>query len=262
MQGVASPSRKALFYPTRRKREVLGLLAEYFVLRSRDLARLLRNPAPSGTDIRAINRTLKILDDAGLVRRLRYLNPENDGIGYACGLTDAGVRFCGEGKTLDEHSERTLEHELGISFFHLALREFCDDRGFELRWRQSDLKHGVNPDAYFSLTNPEIEDKNTHHCFLEVERAKIGNWRNGEPGIIRKFRRYYDYYNTPQCEDDWGFGTYRVVTVLRNDERRTNLLRAMQADSNHRMFWLGVESDHAGDFRTPMGDTFSFVDFW
>jgi hypothetical protein len=262
MRGVANPIRKALFYSTRRKREVLGLLAEYFVLRSRDLARLLRSPVLNGTDIRTINRTLKILDDAGLVRRLRYLNPENDGVGYACGLTDAGVRFCGEGKTFDEHSERTLEHELGISFFHLSLQDLCDERGFTLHWRQADLRHGVNPDAYFALTNPEAADKNTHHFFLEVERAKIGNWKDGEPGIIRKLQRYYDYYNTPGCESDWGFRMYRVVTVLRNDERRTNLLRAMQAELNHRMFWVSVESDRTSDFRTPKGDTFSFADFW
>ena len=124
LQEMSSQNPKPLFYPTRRKREVLGLLAQYFVLRSKDLARLLRSPVLTGTDIRTINRTLKILDDAGLVRRLRYLNPENDGVGYACGLTDAGVRFCGEGKTFDEHSERTLEHELGISFFHLSVFSF------------------------------------------------------------------------------------------------------------------------------------------
>jgi hypothetical protein len=193
---------------------------------------------------------------------LRYLNPENDGIGYACGLTDAGVLFCGEGKTLDEHSERTLEHELGISLFHLSLRELCDEFGFTLRWQQSGLKLGVNPDAYFSITNPKLEDRNTTHFFLEVERAKIGNFREGEPSIIRKLRRYYEYYNTPGCEREWGFPTYRVVTVLRNDERRTNLLRAMHTGLDHRMFWLGVESCHTEDFRTPRGDTFSFADFW
>ncbi len=209
-----------------------------------------------------INRTLKLLDDAGLVRRLRYLNPLNDGVGYACGLTDAGVRFCGEGKTLDEHSERTLEHELGISFFHLSLRELCDEHGFALRWQQSGLKRGVNPDAYFSLTHPLAEGRNTHHFFLEIERAKIGNYKDGEPSIIRRLRRYYEYYNTPGCESEWGFSTYRVVTVLRSDERRSNLRRAMQAGLDHRMFWLGVESNHTADFQTPKGDTFSFAYSW
>jgi len=259
---VASPSRKALFYPTKRKREVLEMLARHFVLRSKDLARLLRNPEPTATDIRTINRTLKILDDAGLIHRLRYLNPENDGVGYACGLTDAGVQFSGWGKTFDEHSERTLDHELGISFFHLALQELCDRHTLILRWQQSGLKHGMNPDAYFSMTNPRMEDRNTHHFFLEVERAKIGNYKDGEPSITRKLKRYYDYYNTHGCEEAWGFRTYRVVTVLRNDERRNNLLRAMQAELNHRMFWLGVESNRMADFRTPKGDTFSFADFW
>jgi hypothetical protein len=158
---------------------------------------------------------------------LRYLNLENDGIGYACGLTDAGVELCGEGKTFDEHSERTVDHELDVAFFHLALQEVCDEHGYTLRWQQSGLKHGINPDAYFSLTNPRKEDKNTHHFFLEIERAKIGNYKEGEPSIIRKLKRYYDYYNTPGCEDAWGFRTYRVVTVMRNDERRANLLRAI-----------------------------------
>ena len=172
------------------------------------------------------------------------------------------MRLCGEGKTLDEHSERTLEHELGISFFHLSLRALCDESGLTFRWQQAGLKCGVNPDAYFSLTNPVTEGKNTHHFFLEVERAKIGNYREGEPSIIRKLRRYYDYYNTTGCESEWGFRTYRVVTVLRNEERRANLLRAMAAELNHRMFWIGVESCRTADLRTPRGDTFSFADFW
>lgn len=202
------------------------------------------------------------MDDAGLICRLRYLNPDNDGVGYACGLTDAGVQFSGQGKTFDEHSERTLDHELGISFFHLSLQELCDRNQLTLCWQQSDLKHGVNPDAYFSVTNPEKEGKNTHHFFLEIERAKIGNYKDGEPSIIRKLKRYYDYYNTHGCEEAWGFRTYRVVTVLRNDDRRTNLLRAMQPELNHRMFWLGVESNRTADFRTPKGDLLSFPDFW
>ena len=259
---MASASRKALFYPTRRKRQVLDLLGEYFVLRSKDLARLLRNPEPNQTDLRTINRTFKILHDSGLIHRLRYLNPDNDGVGYAYGLTDAGVRFSMLGKTFDEHSERTLDHELEISFFHLSLQELCDARAFMLRWQQSDLKHGVNPDAYFSVADPEKEGKNTHHFFLEAERAKIGNYKNGEPSIIRKLKRYYDYYDTNGCEEASGSRTFRVVTFLRNDERRKNLLDAMQTDLRHRMFWLGVESNHTADFRTPKGDTLSFADFW
>jgi hypothetical protein len=197
-----------------------------------------------------------LLDRAGYVRRIPYFETASDTVWYACGLTDKGVKEYG-GKSLDEHSERTLDHELEISYFHIALHELCNRSDFALRWQQSDLKHGVNPDAYFSISGR----KGTNHFFLEVERAKIGNYKKGEPSIIRKLAGYYEYYNTPRCESEWGFRTYRVVAVLRNDERRMNLLRAMQVDLNHRMFWVGVESDRAGAFRTPKGDIFSFADF-
>ena len=53
-----------------------------------------------------------------------------------------------------------------------------------------------------------------------------------------------------------------MVTVLRNAGRRNNLLRAMEAELNHRMFWLGLEFDHTADLRTPKGDIFSFANFW
>jgi hypothetical protein len=120
----------------------------------------------------------------------------------------------------------------------------------------------VNPDAYFSVTNLAIEGKNTHHFFLEVERAKIGNYKDGEPSIMRKLKRYYEYYDTNDCEEAWGFRTYRVVTFLRNDERRNNLLQTMHGDLKNRMFWLGVESNHTADLRTPKGDVLSLADFW
>src|ERR1019366_2811820 len=108
---------------------------------------------------------------------------------YACGLTDKAVKEYG-GKTFDEHSERTLDHELEISYFHIALQGLCDGHGLKLLWRQAELKRGVNPDAYFSIANPAKEGKNTNHFFLETERAKVGNYRNGEPSIIRKLRAY------------------------------------------------------------------------
>lgn len=224
------------------------------------MAQLLRRRSPTKNDVRTINRTLLLLDRAGLIHRIKYLDLTNDGVGYACGLSDMGVRYSMEGKTFDEHSERTLDHELEISYFHIALQEFCYQQGLELFWRQADLKHGVNPDAYFSLTDPKKEGKNTFHFFLEVERAKIGNYKNGEPSIIRKFKAYYEYYNSPECEKHWGFKTYRVVVTLRNDERRVNLLKSMQDDLKHRMFWIGTEANLTADFHTPKADTFSFSD--
>src|SRR5579871_1808416 len=144
---MATPTPIQHLRMTRAKRAVLEFLAQYFVLRSKDVARLLRKRTPNKNDIRTINRSLLLLDRAGLVYRLKYLDLDNDGVGFACGLTDKGVREYG-GKTFDEHSERTLDHELEISYFHIALQEMASQNGLSVRWLQADLKHGVNPDAY------------------------------------------------------------------------------------------------------------------
>jgi hypothetical protein len=232
------------------------------VLRTKDLASLRKNRDPTKWDIRTEQRTLQLLWSEGYVHRIPYLDLEQEkgGATYAYGLRDKGVKEYG-GKAFDEHSKRTLDHELAISQSHVSLGRFCAANRLLLSWQQQGLKKMIHPDAYFSITDPKKTGSNTNHFFLEIERAKIGNYKDGEPSIARKLKRYYDYYNTPGCEEAWGFRTYRVVTLLRNDERRNNLLRAMQADLNHRMFWLGVESNHTGDFRTPRGDTFSFADF-
>lgn len=245
-------------------RAVLQFLASHFVLRSKDLARLIRKRTPNKNDIRTINRSLKLLAECGLVHRLKYLDLENDGVGYACGLTDKGVAEYG-GKTFDEHSERTLDHELEISHFHIALQKLCDDQALKLLWRQVDLKHGVNPDAYFSLSNPAKEGKNTNHFFLEVERAKVGNYKNGVPSIIRKLRGYYEYYNSNECESAWGFRTYRVLTILRSEERAANLIKSLQDSFNHRMFFVTTEPRYrtaitAPIFFTPKDSAVSLLD--
>jgi hypothetical protein len=202
-----------------------------------------------------------LLFKAGYVHRIPYLdlNQTNGGATYAYGLTDKSVAEYG-GKTFDDHSTRTLDHELGITGFHIPLKRFCETHGLTLRWQQRDLKRGIHPDAYFSIADPTKHDGKASHFFLEIERSKIGHVVNGVPSIMKKLGHYYDFYNTYGCERDWGFFTYRVVTILRNDERRTNLLRALQDKLNHRMFWLGVDSNYVADFRTPKGDTFSFTE--
>jgi hypothetical protein len=193
------------------------------------------------------------------VRRLKYLDLENDGVGFACGLTDKGATGYG-GKTFDEHSERTLDHELEISYFHIAIQEHCDRHGLILTWRQADLKHGIDPDAYFSIKDPKKEGKNTNHFFLELERAKLSSMKNGEYSITRKFRHYYNYYNSAECEKRWGFRTYRVLVFMRTLERRDNQVKRMKDGLNHRMFWLGTKDYLLADFHTPKDDTFSFRD--
>jgi len=236
-------------------RAAMDALKEYSVLRTRDAARIIRRRNPTPNDIWVVNNSLRLLHRAGYVHRILLPSLTDKGRPYVYGLTDKGVREFG-GKTFDDHSARTLDHELEITAFHIALVELCEAHSIALHWKQHDLKHGVNPDAYFTLTR----DGKTRHFFLEIERAKVGNFKNGEPSIIRKFRHYYGYYNTLQCEQQWGCKTFRLVTLFPTEEKRANMLGAMRDELCHRMFWLGTMKNPASTYLTPTGDSFSFLD--
>jgi Replication-relaxation len=128
----------------RTNRTVLELLAEYFCLRTNDIAELLRGRTPNANDKRSVRQTLTVLLKAGVVARLPYrdLDRVSVGVHYAWGLSEKGVEFCKAlwplAKTFDEHSQRTLDHELEISFFHIALKRFCEKNKLKLYWQQSE----------------------------------------------------------------------------------------------------------------------------
>jgi hypothetical protein len=246
------------------KREVLELLAEYFCLRTNDVAYLIRQHDPNDNDKRSVRHTLCLLYKNGLVNRLPYLDldRESGGVTFVYGLSDKGVKFCNsiwtQAKTFDEHSQRTLDHELEISIFHIALKKVCTEHNLNLYWQQADLKCTVSPDAMFSITDPaKPEGKNTLYYFLEMERAKIGHYIDGEPSIIRKLGKYYEYYGTDKCEKEWfDFRHFRVIVVQRTEERRKNLLKQLNTQFNHRTFWLATEADYKENiggaiFKTP-----------
>src|ERR1700728_2213348 len=223
----AAASRPAAFRLTRAKREILEIIAEYFCLPTNYVAQLLRHRTPNENDKRSVRYTLGLLYRAGLLNRLPYLelDRESGGVTYVYGLSDKGVQFCKylwpTCKTFDEHSQRTLDHELEISSFHMALKTFAATHKLGLYWQQADLKCTVNPDAMFALTDPaKPEDKSTFYYFLEIERAKIGHYVNGEPSIIRKLGKYHEYYGSDACQKEWEmFQQFRVIVVQRTDER-------------------------------------------
>jgi hypothetical protein len=245
------------FHLTRAKRRTLDLLAEYFCLRVKDLARLLRDREPNDNDFRTARRTLQLLHQENLVHRERYFELDRDygNISYVYGLSDKGLEHIdpyAPAKSFDEHSARTLDHELEISFFHVALNVCAAKHGLELSWQQSDLKRGIHPDAYFSLTN----EKGAYHFFLEIERQRIGNRKNGDPSIVRKVERYVNYFDTEQCEKDWDFRKFRTIIVQRNDVRRQHLLDILREKLPMRTLWLTTEplykQDIGGEiFLTP-----------
>lgn len=224
---------------------------------------MLRNREPNENDLRSARRTLGLLWKEHLANRLPYFELDTEARSYVYGLSDKGVKLFG-GKTFDEHSERTLDHELEISFFHIALKQMSGRNGLTLYWQQSELKRGIHPDALFALTNA----KGTFYFFLEIEKSKIGNIKNGEPSIIRKLARYAGYYDSDQGQKDWNFRKFRVIIVQRTDARRQNLLKALQEKFSHRMFWLATEPAYkeaigAEIFLTPKDHsekTYSFLD--
>jgi Fe2+ or Zn2+ uptake regulation protein len=254
---ASRPAERPTFRLTAAKRRTLELLAEYFCLRVHDVAKLLRNREPAESDLRTARRTLHLLWKEKLLHRIPYLDLSTEGVSYVYGLTDRAVDEYG-GKTFDDHAARTLDHELGIAHFHIALKDLCEKHGWPLYWQQADLKTAtIHPDAYFAITDPlKPEGRNTHHFFLEVERSKISNYREGEPSIVRKLARYYHLFGTSQCEKDWGMKHFRVILVQRTDERRRNLYNALCAKHPHPMFWLTTESRYKKDiaaeiFLTP-----------
>jgi DNA-binding PadR family transcriptional regulator len=201
----------------------------------------------------SMRRTLALLDKEGLVHRERYIEPDRNfgGTTGVWGLSDKGVvelhrlgqiDLFTRAKSFDEHSVRTLDHELEISYFHMALKKLPH----QLYWQQAELKRSVHPDAYFALTDPALpEGKNTFHYFLEIEKGK-----KTFDDLLKKLGRYYDLYNTDKCEKEWGFRQFRVIVIQKNDTRRANLLAELAKKYNHRMFWLGTEADRLS-FQTP-----------
>jgi hypothetical protein len=231
---------------------VLTLLAEYFCLNVEQAVPLM------GLTGRTMRRHFENLTGKGLIQALVYY-PEHQQRGaapHAFGLSDKGVDYAfkegfnaGGTKTFDEHSSRTIDHELAITRFHVQLKALATEKGWRLRWRQYDLKCTVHPDALFSL--------NGTYWFLEVERAKLGNYKNGEPQILRKLKHYHEYYDSTDCEKDWGdFRKFRVLTVMRTQERTGNLTALLRAEHlDKALFWNTHESatDTLGQpiFQTP-----------
>jgi len=212
----------------------------------------------------------------GLVNRLPYIEFDRDrGVAtYVYGLSDKGVTFVRSiwtrAKTFDEHSQRTLDHELEISLFHSALKQLCTKHELRVHWQQSYLKCTVSPDAMFAITNPKKPDgRNTLYYFLELERAKIGHYVNGAPSIMRKLGKYFTYYNSDACQNEWeNFRQFRVIVTQKNEERRENLLKQLNKEFNHRMFWLTTEESFKQNmgamiFKTPKDfqtASYSFLD--
>src|SRR4051812_38037389 len=174
---------------TETKVAVLKHLAEYFCLSVKDISLLIYLKHDEITTT-SVNRTLRLLEAESYVewRQLTTRLRKTGNLPLIHGLTQKGIDLAAtEGlvtpatKVFKPNSDVLLPHEYEISQFHLNLAWLCRDQGWKLYWQQYDLKCSVNPDACFGITT----DKGTLWYFLEIEKTKPGNFRDGESKIMR-----------------------------------------------------------------------------
>lgn len=245
----------------RERRNALALLGEYYLLRVKDFAAILNSEENDNTR-RSMQNILTALHGKQFVGRLRFVDDESENTSkiYAYYLNASGAAML-ENPTAQFATESKFipRHEIEITKFHISLKKWCDREGLILHWHQPKMDHkkSINPDAYFGIEDPKkSEGHNTLHYFLEIERSPLGNYKNGQPSIIRKLGKYYDFYDSDQCEKEWGFRKFRVITVVRNSEKQLNLCERLTENYSHRMFWVTNESaakeNIGGDiFTTP-----------
>ena len=194
---------------------------------------LLRHHVITESDARSVRRTLFILHRDGFLYRVSHLDSghERGGAGYVYGLSAKGVSHAlrngystSATKTLDEHSVRTLDHELEITEFHIALHRRCSANisGICGGRRTSSTPSIRTP----SSTSPirQIPARPSAISWRSNARnSAITGRRTADPSQAPE--RIYNYFNSTDCEKEWGFRQYRVVVVQRTDARREGLSR-------------------------------------
>lgn len=148
---------------------------------------------------------------------------------FACGLSEKGILWAEEYCSWTDpklfrkdHSPHTIEHELKRARFHIKILHLCDEKSVELFWRKTDLNHTVKPDDVFAVKQGDT----TAYYFFELE-----NKRKSFKELLEKYRRYEDYYDTTRCREEWfDFRTFTVVTQMRSDESRLNIVKFLAGE--------------------------------
>jgi hypothetical protein len=188
-----------------------------------------------------MRRSLLILHRQGLVNRISYRPDDYPGFGtlpLACGVAHAGVLWANEEcpwtdpkELIRDHSPLTIEHEIKRARFHAKVVAMCQKQKLELFWKKTDLKRTVEPDDVFAIKSAE----RTAYYFFELE-----NKRKSFRELLAKYRRYDEYYGSDRCRNEWkDFSTFTVVTQIRSEEARQNILRFLSGKPVH-VYMSGV----------------------
>lgn len=210
---------------------MLEALALYEVLTIRDLASLLYE-RDDKVSLASIVRTTRILEQRGFVNRIFFRPEDYAGMGtlpLACGLSEQGVAWAYEHCPWTDpklfrrdHSPHTMEHELKRARFHVLMLRMCSQNNIQLFWKKTDLNHTVKPDDVFAVKQGD----DITYYFFELE-----NKRKSFNELLEKYQRYEDYYGTMRCKEEWfDFRTFTVVTQMRSDESRLNIVKFLAGE--------------------------------
>lgn len=252
------------FRLTNERKIVLDWLLRYRYLRTSHFYEL--SGVGQRVSDRAVRRLLHDFSGRGFIRRRavvanlpREPAPRYENVYW---LSPAGARLardcelCGDDlPDPPRPSPRTIAHDVAITDVHFGVDRFCRESRWLLYWQQHALRHGVNPDALFALTDPEKDqDANTTYYFLEVERSWEGGYREGRSVLLRRLYQYAEYGGSTACKEDWAwFSEFRVVIIVATEARRRHLLARLSMELPLPMFWVAVQGqDLAGPvFQSP-----------
>ncbi len=124
------------------------------------------------------------------------------------------------------HGGKLIEHDLLITDLHVAVRDIATG------WRQTGIRDGINPDAYFVTAASPF--------FLELENS------NPSESPVEKARSYARYADERKhlrlCEN------FRVLFVVPTQQKAENLERSLASSGipNLGRFWVGFHDQIAG----------------
>lgn len=248
---------------TYNRKAILLLLAEYSYLTTNQFYDLLEPHIEFKGSLDSYKRNVRAIlrnfTRAGYIKR-DYLAPRHSpedplllnyrpSQPYCYRLTGKAKTILGRKAANIEKSPASLSHEAEITAYHIALKSFI--KGDSLYWKQMDIKRTVNPDALFAIK----KDGKGYWFFLEVEKSRQGNQRDGKSGLQRKCERYEKYRGSEQCRKDYEhFRDFRLVIVFANEERQLNFLERIAVTLPCRWIWTTNEASCRTD---PAGKVYA-----
>jgi len=245
---MTTPSAQVLRYLTPKRAEFLKNFRTHPYISTEDAYELASAKTDSAK--RGTRRFLMLLYQAGYLLRTPVFSQEvirNPHFQYSYRLSKHGAKIV-HGSFTAEKSPYSLPHDQEITTFHLRLERAYPGTVF---WQQRDLKKSsVYPDALFGLSK---DGKNAVYFFLEIEKSRPNHVKDGMSGLEAKLRRYDEYRDTDHCEKDWKlFRNYRVIVVVRTEDRQRNLLARLSPLLPYRFIWVTTEELYKQDIMSKI----------